>query len=189
MSLCRARLLPVGVVHRGAGILQEVRRRASVMEILVDRFLRTRNGLVFDLASSSEAVFARSTAGVGREHSAWVDRCAALASIPRPTFSAGGSSYRDDWRKNHETSEDCVRDDGVGGGGVGRGAGCPGASSSGSAGQPLPPGHHRGWSGQRLAFRFGMSKRVTRPTRVRSSRRLESVVLPTRLGFGLATSL
>ena len=54
------------------------------MEILVDRFLRTRNGLVFDLASGSEVVFTRSTAGAGREHSAWVDRCAALASIRHP---------------------------------------------------------------------------------------------------------
>ena len=54
------------------------------MEILVDRFLRTRNGLVFDLASGREVVFTRSTAGAGREHSAWVDRCAALASIRHP---------------------------------------------------------------------------------------------------------
>ena len=54
------------------------------MEILVDRFLRTRNGLVFDLASGSEVVFTRSTAGAGREHSAWVDRCAALAGIRHP---------------------------------------------------------------------------------------------------------
>ena len=54
------------------------------MEILVDRFLRSRNGLVFDLASGSEVVFTRSTAGAGREHSAWVDRCAALAGIRHP---------------------------------------------------------------------------------------------------------
>ena len=54
------------------------------MEILVDRFLRTRNGLVFDLASGSEVVFTRSTAGAGKEYSAWVDRCAALASIRHP---------------------------------------------------------------------------------------------------------
>ena len=54
------------------------------MEILVDRFLRTRNGLVFDLASGSEIVFTRWAAGAGREHSAWVDRCAALAGIRHP---------------------------------------------------------------------------------------------------------
>ena len=84
MSLCRDRLLPVGVIHRRAGILQEARCRASVMEIFVDRFLRTRNGLVFDLASDSEVVFTRSTAGAGRGHSAWIDRCAALAGIRHP---------------------------------------------------------------------------------------------------------
>ena len=68
----------------GPASCKRVRCRASVMEILVDRFLRTRNGLVFDLASGSEVVFTRSTASAGREHSAWVDRCAALASIRHP---------------------------------------------------------------------------------------------------------
>ena len=54
------------------------------MEILGDRFLRSRNGLVFDLASGHEVVFRRSTVGAGAEQSAWVDRCTALASVRHP---------------------------------------------------------------------------------------------------------
>ena len=84
MSLCGARLLPVGLVQRGAGILQEG-PAPSIRDGDPRRPLSPhRNGLVFDLASGSEVVFTRSTAGTGREHSAWVDRCAALASIRHP---------------------------------------------------------------------------------------------------------
>ena len=54
------------------------------MEILGDRFPRNRNGLVFDLASCHEVVFSRSTTGAGAEQAAWLDRCAALASVRHP---------------------------------------------------------------------------------------------------------
>ena len=83
LDFCQSASSTVGPVS-----CKRARCRASVMEILVDRFLRTRDGLVFDLASGSEVVLTRPTAGAGRKHSAWVDRCTALAGIRHTHLAA-----------------------------------------------------------------------------------------------------
>ena len=47
-----------------------VRRVELGMGILGDRFLRNRNGLVFDLASGHGVAFSRSITGAGAEQAA-----------------------------------------------------------------------------------------------------------------------